>query len=131
MADNTTYLPPYAGRTVWKSGDVVTPQKLNNIEAGIEELKSGGSGSSARIIELTINNVDGSTTVSGVTDPGLTVLDFANTWFYLTYTDTNNEDLAAPFIVTSQDSGILIQLYNGPVIYHPETGIIEGQPGSL
>lgn len=130
MADNTTYLPPYAGRTVWKSGDVVTPQKLNNIEAGIEELKNGGSGSGARIIELTINDVDGSTTISGVTDPGLTVSDFANTWYHITPL-SGSETLTPTFIATSQDEGIQIQILDNLLLYNPQTGIIERRPGSL
>ena len=31
-------------KTTWNSGDVITAEKLNNIESGIEDVSSGGSG---------------------------------------------------------------------------------------
>ena len=41
-------------KTNWNSGDIITAQKLNNIENGIEDASTGGGsgGSAANVIEL-------------------------------------------------------------------------------
>ena len=68
-------------KTTWNNGDVITSQKMNNIQTGIEEISNASGGSSNRptIYEFLLNTSGtGSHYAEGPT--GLTYDDFAGVW---------------------------------------------------
>lgn len=117
---------PYT-KTTWQDGDIITTEKLNKIENGIEQASSGSGG--GRIIDFTklehreevdpeSDDEDIINYFSGY-EAGLSEEDFINSWL----TGIGRRGELVPIAPIRIDDGFVI-LYAGdkPYGYNPETG---------
>lgn len=70
-------------KTTWQTGDVITAEKLNNIEDGIANNSKGGG---ARFIDFDTLQPVADDPQAAQYEPGLTEKDFVNTYVYMRQT---------------------------------------------
>lgn len=121
-------------KTIWKNGDVITAEKLNNIEDGIDGIRQEISG-----VPLVIT-MDEPRSVSGGafhhTRGGLTVNELVPCIFKGTGTDDNDRPVAGSYYIGSasvrDDSSISLSTAEGvSLTYFPTADNEYGDTGLL
>ena len=125
---------PYT-KTTWQDGDIITTEKLNKIENGIEQASSGGG----RIIDLNEfeyseevdpNNIDITKCTYSGYEVGLSAEDFINSWIIVTANDDRRVLLPVNAVQEQynhpETGGTRVAIENREVdasyYYNPETG---------